>query len=272
MIKGALEVVAENVVAGWMYSPEINMKDRVVLAFQGEHCIGSGQIKTFRQDLLNAGLGDGYLGFEFPITRKQALQDAIIVRLDESDLVLIQPTVLKGGARALPTKVEPEALVDRLSSLKWELTHGLITQAEFDFLRSLAQLGVFERSLMVKTSGEPRAQVGSAQPVLEECFALLMRRNVRIVAEKIPSPAKLEAQITTLAASEFPYFALTAAQAATATIAEGSHLSVDSTVPGLDRFVLQPQTLVFADARTSVSIDHALFEKSGIQLYRAVPA
>ena len=44
----------------------------------------------FRKDIKDAGLGDGYSGFYFPVTLMPAEQpETIMVRLDQSDLALM---------------------------------------------------------------------------------------------------------------------------------------------------------------------------------------
>src|SRR5277367_4251298 len=91
MIRGAIEVAQKNRVAGWIYSSADSVRDKLILAFVGARCVGSGKVDRFRKDLLEAKLGDGYCGFEFPIKLNEGERlGAVVVRLQSSDAALIQ--------------------------------------------------------------------------------------------------------------------------------------------------------------------------------------
>jgi hypothetical protein len=90
MLRGSLEFVSPAIVSGWIYSPVAEVRNHLVLAFVDQTCVGQGRVEFFRQDLASAGLGDGFLGFHFPVTLEHP-RDAlrIVVRLDGSDFSLI---------------------------------------------------------------------------------------------------------------------------------------------------------------------------------------
>ncbi len=91
MIRGAIEVADEHVVSGWIYSDAINLRDTLVLAFSGQRCVGAGRVEVFRQDLLDAKLGDGFCGFHFNVTLPPGEHPAsIVVRPADCDTALIQ--------------------------------------------------------------------------------------------------------------------------------------------------------------------------------------
>lgn len=271
MIKGALEVVSEDSVAGWMYSAEIPMKGRVVLAFQGGQCIGSGEISAFRKDLLSAGLGDGYLGFEFPISRVRGGDETVFVKLDEGDLILVPLNQMRSkgnGSKAVKLKVED--LHGGLASLKWELARGAILQQDYDFLRSILQRGVFEKSLYLKTGGQ-KAELTDVSTQLAELFSVFARRDVKVVAHKVGSARKLAAIGTEAALSSLALVALTAGSPMPVTIREGSHLDAASLAPSDDRFSLQPQTLIFVDPRVEISLPEGFAGEGDLTCYCATP-
>jgi hypothetical protein len=91
MIRGALEVANQVEVSGWLYSSQLDLRGTVVLAFSGGRCLGAGSIEVFREDLLAAQLGDGMHGFRFPIDGRGVDPGSIVVRLEGSDLTLLQP-------------------------------------------------------------------------------------------------------------------------------------------------------------------------------------
>ncbi len=93
MIRGAIERAEPGRIAGWVFSEYVPLRDTVALAFAGARCVGSGTISLFRQDLKDAGLGDGFLGFNFPITLQPAETVAsIVIKLPRSDFALLQTT------------------------------------------------------------------------------------------------------------------------------------------------------------------------------------
>ncbi len=95
MIRGAIEIANPKVVAGWLYCNLRPLKGQNVLAFVGRRCVGSGKISVFRKDLLEAGLGDGVCGFHFHVALDRSGDaGAIVVRLEASDLALLQSNAL----------------------------------------------------------------------------------------------------------------------------------------------------------------------------------
>ena len=91
MIRGAIDAASSSVVSGWLFSTDLNLTGKIVLAFVDERCVGAGRIEVFRGDLKAAGLGDGFSGFHFDVVLAAGdTPEAIVVRLDHSDLALIQ--------------------------------------------------------------------------------------------------------------------------------------------------------------------------------------
>ena len=95
MIRGAIEVANRSIVSGWLYSKSVDLRGQLVLAFIGTRNVGTGKVELFRKDLKDAGLGEGYAGFYFPLTLLPTDQpEAVTIRLDQSDLALLQAGAL----------------------------------------------------------------------------------------------------------------------------------------------------------------------------------
>ncbi len=91
MIRGAIEIANRSVVSGWLYCKHFSLNGELAHAFVGSQHVGSGRIDLFRQDIKDAGLGDGFSGFYFPIALlENEAPESVIVRLDECDMLLVQ--------------------------------------------------------------------------------------------------------------------------------------------------------------------------------------
>src|SRR5713101_4760963 len=85
MLRGAIDYATPSRLGGWVFSEAVSLRDHTVLAYLGEVCIGTGQIDKFRQDLADAGLSDGFLGFNFAIALDRPADLArVVIRLDGS--------------------------------------------------------------------------------------------------------------------------------------------------------------------------------------------
>jgi hypothetical protein len=102
MIRGALEVADDKIVAGWLYSATIDLNGRLVQAFSAGRCIGTGKIELFRADLKAVGFGHGKYGFHFPIDTSGVEPGSTVVRLEGSDLSL-----LHGASKVVAGKLAP---------------------------------------------------------------------------------------------------------------------------------------------------------------------
>jgi hypothetical protein len=150
MIRGAIESVSSSGTFGWIWSPEASVRGRTVLAFLDDVCIGDGTINGFRQDLKDAGLGDGYAGFNFNLSYPNpADAPRVIVKLEGSDMILVQRRsriAMPGGAADGMRQLD-------MSMVQWMRGRGWLSQSDFDFLRFFRQFGVYERSLVVPKEG-----------------------------------------------------------------------------------------------------------------------
>lgn len=153
MIKGAIEAVTPTLVSGWIYSSLAPLRDALILAFSNGVCIGTGTVSCFRQDLADAGLDDGYLGFSFPIGLPNGADIAsVVVRLDGAEAVLLQPTSRVGAADSV-SRPKEMTVDDMLRRIRWLRRRNVIAGAEYDILRGLARFGVYEVPVDAEAAG-----------------------------------------------------------------------------------------------------------------------
>lgn len=147
MFRGAIDYIGEDSISGWVYSPDAALKGRVLLAFSGKECVGSGKVSLLRQDLKDAGLGDGYCGFDFPVRPLTEEDGPITVRFEGTDAMLLPPDgelVRRGRQPQLLSVGEFEL---RLAQLDWQSEHGVLKSPEFVLLRDLLTAGYCSKEL-----------------------------------------------------------------------------------------------------------------------------
>jgi hypothetical protein len=258
MIRGHIETVTRNSIRGWIHAEGRSLRDASVLAFAGEQCIGSGPVGEFRKDLLDAGLGDGHLGFEIAIAGERVPDLAsIVVKLEGSDTVLMQPGVRVSGMPRGAEKLRLGALRRHLVSYRWMLSQGWIEQADYDFLKAITTNGVYEYAA-------PRQQRAAAtlpevfNEIARQRLSVLLQREVVLAAAVVDSHANLLAQLAALVAGaragERPVAALLGG-AYRLRLAEGGHLAgVLGPADGasVDHDV-EAHQMLFVDARSALS-------------------
>jgi len=151
MLKGAIDYSDGERIGGWVYSDVAPVRGRTVLAFLDRECVGAGQIEHFRQDLADAGLGDGYLGFNFAIGLPAPQHTKrVVIQLEGSDFLLAQP------GTTFANDDQPSACGFKdysLDEVEWMRQRGWVDQNEFDFLKYLSIIGIYDRSLPRDQSG-----------------------------------------------------------------------------------------------------------------------
>lgn len=143
MIIGAIEICAQNEIGGWLHCHNANLKGETVLAYLDDACVGSGEIGLFRQDLADAGLGDGHLGFLFGITLPSpADASRVVVTLSNCEAVILQrgATVVNTAANTEPSSFICGALPDA-ARLEWLQARGMMPETEADLTQALAAYG-----------------------------------------------------------------------------------------------------------------------------------
>jgi hypothetical protein len=153
MLQGAIESVTGTTVTGWIYAAGGTLRGRPVLAFVDESCVGSGEVALYRKDLADAGLGDGFHGFRFPIALAlPADAGRVVIRLEGSDAALLPAgsRVTSPGAAIKPPRLSTPRKTD---CLRWMRSRGWLEQQEFDYLTFLDQFGVYDRILTPSKRG-----------------------------------------------------------------------------------------------------------------------
>jgi hypothetical protein len=217
MIRGAIDYIGQNTVAGWLHSEQVDLRDTVVLAFVGDQCVGAGKIERFRQDLADAGLGDGYVGFSFGATVPHEADWArIVVRLEGSDLCLLQAKSAVQAASAHPSPPVDRSLGYSKERLEWIRSRGWLGQAEFDFVRSISVTGCYDRSLRLD-----RVQLADPAEEAHRLIELFQQTPVQLRKETLEIRQLSEWRLETLAAATAPIIAIHASEGAVR-ILEGS--------------------------------------------------
>jgi hypothetical protein len=227
MLRGAIDYATPSRLGGWLFSEAISLRDHIVLAYLDDLCIGTGQIDKFRQDLADAGLGDGFLGFNFPIALEHPEDLArVVIRLDGSDAVILQPHGRIAAAAADASATGAPLPTHRLASVKWMREHGWLDQSEYDFLNCLQQFGVYDRMLhRVRRNGADPIPADEATTVAHALFELYYMDAVELQRETFPSITDL---VRFLDRGDWmtrpePVVALAAAERSRIAVIEGSH-------------------------------------------------
>jgi hypothetical protein len=268
VIRGAIEGVSHNRVHGWIWSDDVALAGRTVLAFLDDGCIGAGKVDGFRQDLKDAGLGDGLAGFGFdvnPVSPLDALR--VTVRLEGSDAMLVQSRARIGFA-PLATPAKAQRQKPGLDTLEWMRARGWLSQAEFDFIRGLRDAGVRARSLLA-----PGAEAQSLDPAETARGLLQLDRmsDAAIRRETLATPRDWRrlAESEEAAAGPGAPIALLSAVHAALPILEGSHLRPplpDADLPAGVEHALGPDRLLFLDARCLLG-PGASFPPDGVEAF-----
>ncbi|WP_372623530.1 hypothetical protein [Falsiroseomonas sp.] len=284
MIRGAIENVTRNRVYGWLWSPDVKLVGRTVLAFLDDACVGAGKIEGFRQDLKDAGLGDGQAGFNFDLSYPNpADAPRVTVKLEGSDVMLVQRRSRIGapGAGAAPARATRQG--PSLTSLQWMRARGWLSQSDYDFLRFFRQLGVYERSLVVPQERADR--VPQERPerteqqlldVAETARGMLMMQRMeeaelRREALAAPRDWRRLAEQHEAAAGPGAMFALWSRNRARIPVVEGSHLQASLVAPdaeppaGVD-YAIGPDRLLFLDGRCALG-PAAAFPPGGLEVF-----
>jgi hypothetical protein len=256
MLKGAIDHVSSTEVGGWLYSEAASVRNRTVLAFLENACIGAGRIEIFREDLAEAGLGDGFLGFRFPV-HLSSPDDAgrVAIKLEGSDALIVQASarLMHRHPVAPPTPVTTRTL----ASIEWMRSRGWLEQAEYDFLRLMSRFGAYDLSLRHGTPEERRSGNGTRDPaqVTREFFELLCAACPKVGAETLTAEVGLQPMIEQYRRGAIePVVSLWSPQNGVVALVEGSHLdahheSANDTAVGAVDYAVGPDRLLFLDLR-----------------------
>ncbi|RIY02707.1 hypothetical protein D3218_04955 [Aureimonas flava] len=149
MIRGHIDLATRSRVEGWIHSDALTLRGATVLAFHDDRCVGGGRVEVFRQDLADAGLGDGFVGFGFAVALAPGQDPRVLdVRLDGGTLLLKQGTTALAPREALTQDRRRQGRDP--AALSWMLGRGWLAQAQHDALRGLARFGAHPLTLPIE--------------------------------------------------------------------------------------------------------------------------
>lgn len=303
VIRGHIEVATHEVVQGWIYDSDGRTRNKVVLAFSGADCVGSGKVDIYRPDLRDAGLGDGYLGFSFGVTLDPAAVGSMVVRFDGSDAVLLQAGAVVSaagtpppagtrppadarvaaetsdaallpaqsgaqpaaeahapGAATMPRVLDRATQERQIDRLRWQLKRARLSQAEFDYLRILWSVGVYERTLLKRPDVGKTAVADAVMGVAAELLEAYLGAEADLTVIKSVTAATFKSELAKVKedARIAPVFALCSNDRVAVRAAEGSHVLADpDEPPRRPHYVdhkLGPDSLLIMDARLSAEL------------------
>lgn len=262
VIRGSIEIATTELIQGWIHVEQSVVRDRVVLAFCGEECVGSSTINLFRDDLASAGMGDGYLGFAISVALDEDRVASVVVRLDGSDAVLLQSGARVTNVNRRDRKLTREAQLERMISLKWALKHARISQTDFDFQRMLWSLGVYERGLVRRVANEENLVYEDPHTVIAGLLESYAAREIETEKATVRDEIALKHLIAkhTDNPRSIPLIGVCAAEITWVRVLEGSHVA-NAHVPVDDRgnpdyavYTLSAQNVIVFDARVVVDL------------------
>jgi hypothetical protein len=257
VLKGAIDHVKAGEIGGWIYSESKPLRDCKVLAFLNDACIGGGLVDMFREDLAEAGLGDGYVGFKFPVTLSSPADfPVVVVKLEGSDALIVQRSARLVDRESI---VLPTALTLRTAaSVEWMRVRGWLEQPEYDFLRLMQRFGVYDLNLRDGKPEDTRNGSGLRDPLeaSKEMFDLLCTMDSNVTAETFFGP---EVQLGELVKNYRrgaiePIVSLWSPQAGVISVVEGSNQDADTApsqnnADGAVDYKVGPDRLLFLDLR-----------------------
>jgi hypothetical protein len=230
MLKGAIDYVSANSIGGWLFTSFGDLDDTVVLAFSGATCVGSGKIDVFRPDLLDAGMGDGRLGFSFPISVKDESEASrVYVKLEGSDAVILQPE------KITPTRRKDLFQTPRYSAetLEWMRLRGWFAPDELLFLKGMARMGCMEYSFIPRSPNSGASQeLRDHASVAKELLSLIsMSENAYQSLSVIAANSDdLVSQVAALVIDPYSIVALHSERPIAVQVVEGSHTEESETL------------------------------------------
>jgi hypothetical protein len=263
MFRGNIDFASRTRVEGWVYCERQSLVGARVHAFVEDACVGTGRVELFRQDLVEAGVGDGRGGFSFAVALDDAQDPRCLhIRVEEGNAIIRQP-----GSRLAPAQVVPSESAGGLhgpDALAWMFSRGWITQHQLQALKQLQAFGVYQQPLP-----EPWADPDSDtdwQPLLRMTAELFELAAFGAVASAVRTDLAWEAlererrQLQAQFPQVPPLIALWAPQVSALRVVEGSHTdaSVLDALPGSAiEYQFGPETLLWIDLRCWVKVPTA---------------
>jgi hypothetical protein len=262
MIRGNIEVVTPESIQGWIYTEDRKIREKLLLAFWGDQCVGSGKVSVFRSDLADAGLGDGHLGFSFPITVQKDSVGSVVIRIDGSDAVLLQTGASVESGSSGSKSLDQASVSRQLAALKWALKHCRISQADFDFLRILWSFGIYERGLLRRNEHGETTIIDSQLAIASSLLESYLGMDAEIATVQGVHSGNFKEHMMAIAGNNnlAPVVALSSKGRAVVQILEGSHVA-ENPASGNSRgstptvhYTVSPENLVIIDSRVTAEL------------------
>lgn len=184
MLKGHIDNVADDNVSGWLYSQEGPVAGARVLAFCGAQCIGASEVGIYREDLYQAGLDDGRLGFQIFFDRSALVNpQAVHVRMEGSDFSLLirnfWSTSSVDQSKNFELFTQPE-----MENINWMASRGWLNQGQFALAKAINRMGVYQKLFSLKDikASSLDALVGDA---FTDCLSIMLKRQKKAVTARV---------------------------------------------------------------------------------------
>ena len=285
MIRGSIEVAKRTHVSGWIHAEAGPVRGNLILAFVGDRCVGAGKVDRFRKDLLDAKLGDGYCGFDFPIKLHEAEKlGAVVVKLQNSDVALLQnSTQLIGPDDGTHDGSEPLPDLGAVppGCIPWMQDHGWLEQQDCDFLKAVQTIGAYELGLRTpRRAGSPSAAILDPEQAAHAHFCIYAMSDVDLTISQVPGISQLTFENTPKPGEGLSVMALWSAGHCRVALAERSHIApIDahtgatgnitvSPAPGAIDYCFGPDRLLFLHRHASFAPE-GMAPPDGIILFTA---
>jgi hypothetical protein len=218
-------------VEGWIYCDKLSLVGTRVLAFVDDECVGAGVIEIFRQDLVEASIGDGVAGFSFPIVLDPSQNPRVLdVRLEGGNALIRQ------RASRLAPRTDGHRAPRDASSLSWMRARGWLRDEDHHLLRVLGEFGIHRQPISVAACGRTdEACCEDIARITGEQFELLMLRSVSVsprIGISVPDLAAQCQQLQKTFLDVPPVIALWSRLTSCLQVVEGSHLDENPAAPG----------------------------------------
>jgi hypothetical protein len=151
MFRGNIDHASRTHIAGWVYCERQSLVGARVHAFVDEQCVGSGVVELFRQDLVEAGVGDGRGGFNFAIALGDSQDPRLLhIRVESGNAIIRQPFARLAPADAGEARHSGPA--SNPQSLAWMLERDWLTGEQHRLLHGLSEFGVCVQALPESTA------------------------------------------------------------------------------------------------------------------------
>jgi hypothetical protein len=225
MFLGNIDFASRTHVEGWVYCARLSLVGARVHAFVDDHCVGTGIVDLYRQDLVEAGVGDGLGGFSFSISLDPSEDPRMLhIRVEDGNALIRQPASRLASRQQIASAIRARALDPE--AVSWMRARAWLTQAQHDTLQTLIAYGVCKQSLHapVTNAGDAKTWHELVVEMLEVfMFARVMPRVLTELT--LVEFTKQRHNLCTDFPAAAPIIGLWSRQKNCLNVVEGSHLN-----------------------------------------------